>query len=66
MLKLNFSRPEFEELKQKLFFSELQLQIIEFRCLEYSREKMAALTHNSVPKIDREIRKIAEKIAKVI
>lgn len=66
MLKLNFSKPEFEELKKKIFFSELQLQIIEFRCMEYSREKMAALTHNSVPKIDREIRKIAEKIAKVI
>lgn len=66
MLKLNFTRPEFEALKQKIFFTELQLQIIEFRCLEYSRDKMALLTHNSVQKIDREIAKIVEKIAKVI
>ena len=66
MLKLNFTKAELQDLKEKIFLSELQEKILEYRCKEYSREKMAQLESCSVATIDREIKKIAEKIIKVI
>ena len=66
MLKLNFTKEELKELKEKLYLSEIQENIMEHRAKEYSRVKMAELEHCSVQTIDREIKKIAEKIAKVI
>ena len=66
MLKLNFTKQELIELKDKIYLSEIQEKIIEYRLKEYSREKMAQLEKCSIQTIDREIRKIAEKILKVI
>ena len=66
MLKLNFTKTELQELKDKIFLSEIQEKIIEYRLKEYSRVKMADLEHCSVATIDREISKIAKKIYKVI
>ena len=66
MLKLNFTKQELNELKEKLYLSEIQEKIIEYRCKEYSREKMAQLENCSIQTIDREINKIAKKIVKVI
>ena len=66
MLKLNFTKEELEALKDKLYLNELQEKIIEYRAKEYSRDKMALLANVSVSTIDREIKKLAEKIAKVI
>lgn len=66
MLKLNFTRSELDELKTKIFLSEIQERIIEYRLKEYSRVKMAQLENCSVQTIDREINKIAKKIFKVI
>jgi hypothetical protein len=66
MLKLNFTKAEFEELKKKIFLSEIQEKIIEYRLKEYSRVKMADLENCSVQTIDREISKIAKKILKII
>ena len=66
MLKLNFTKQELNDIKEKIYLSEIQEKIIEYRCKEYSREKMAQLEHCSVQTIDREIKKIAEKILKTI
>lgn len=66
MLKLNFTKAELQELKEKIFLSDIQEHIIEYRLKEYSRVKMAELENCSVQTIDREIRKIAKKILKVM
>ena len=66
MLKLNFTKAELVSLKEKIFLSEIQEKIIEYRLKEYSRVKMADLEHCSIGKIDKEINKIAEKIIKVL
>ena len=66
MLKLNFTKSELQDLKDKIYLSEIQERIIEYRLKEYSRVKMADLENCSVQTIDREISKIAKKILKII
>ena len=66
MLKLEFNRDELQALKDKLYLSDIQENIMEYRAKNYSRVKMAELEHTSVATIDREIKKIAAKIAKII
>jgi len=66
MLKLNFTKAELQELKDKIYLSEIQERIIEYRLKEYSRVKMAMLENCSVQTIDREINKMAKKILKVM
>ena len=66
MLKLNFSKTELQELKEKIFLSERQERIIEYRLRDISRTMMADLEKCDKSTIDREIKKIAEKIMKVL
>ena len=66
MLKLNFTKKELEELKNKIYLSEIQERIIEYRLKEYSRIKMAQLENVSIQTIDREINKLAKKILKIM
>lgn len=66
MLKLNFTSQELLDIKKKIFLSEIQERIVEYRLKEFSRIKMAELEHCSVQTIDREINKIAKKILKII
>jgi hypothetical protein len=66
MLKLNFTKQELQDLKDKIFLSEIQENILEYRLKEYSRVKMAQLENCSVQTIDKEISKLAKKIYKVI
>lgn len=66
MLKLNFTKLELQELKDKIFLSEIQERILEYRLKEYSRVKMAKLENCSIQTIDREINKLAKKIMKII
>lgn len=66
MLKLNFTKAELEDLKSKIYLSEIQERIIEYRLKEYSRVKMAQLENVSVQTIDREINKLAKKILKIM
>ena len=61
MLKLNFTKSELQDLKDKIYLSEIQERIIEYRLKEYSRVKMAMLENCSVQTIDREINKMAKK-----
>ena len=66
MLKLNFTKEELNILKDKIYLSDIQERIIEYRLKEFSRVKMAQLENCSIQTIDREISKIAQKIIKVI
>lgn len=66
MLKLNFTKAELEDIKQKIFLSEIQEKIIEYRLKDYSRVKMAELERVSLSTIDREINKISKKIFKIM
>ena len=66
MLKLNFTKNELQDLKDKIYLSEIQERIIEYRLKEYSRIKMAQLENCSIQTIDREINKLAKKILKLM
>ena len=66
MLKLEFNKDELQALKDKMYLSEIQEKIMEYRAKNYSRVKMAELEHVGVGTIDREIKKIAAKIARII
>ena len=66
MLKLEFTREEVELLKSKIYLSELQERILEYRLKEYSITKMAILENVSESTISRELNKVKRKIMKVI
>ena len=66
MLKLNFTKNEVEIIKSKIYLTELQEKIFEYRLKEYSITKMAMLEHCSESTISREIKKIKKKIMKII
>jgi len=66
MLRLEFTKNEVEEIKSKIYLSELQERIFEYRLKEYSITKMAMLENVSESTINRELRKVKRKIMKVI
>lgn len=66
MLKLELTREEADAIKSKVYFSEIQERIFEYRLKEYSVTKMAMLESCSESTINREIKKIKKKITKVL
>ncbi len=66
MLKLEFTKQEVNEIKSKVYFSEIQERIFEYRLKEYSITKMAMLENVSESTINRELCKIRKKIMKII
>jgi hypothetical protein len=66
MLKLDFTKQEVEEIKSKIYLSDIQERIFEYRLKDYSITKMAQLEYCSESKISKEIKKIKKKIMKVI
>ena len=66
MLKLEFTKDEFEDIKSTIYLNELQERIFEYRIREYSITKMAMLENCSESTISREIKKIKNKIKKII
>lgn len=66
MLRLDFSKEEYENIKNKIFLNELQERIFEYRIKEYSIAKMSILENCSESTINREIKKIKSKIKKII
>lgn len=66
MLRLEFTRKEVNEIKSKIYLSEMQERIFEYRLREYSITKMAMLENVSESTISRELKKIKRKIMKVI
>ena len=66
MLKLDFSKKEYENIKNKIFLNEFQERIFEYRIKEYSITKMAILENCSESSINRESKEIKNKIKKII
>ena len=66
MYKLDLTKQEIEEIKGKIYLSELQERILEYRLKEYTITKMAILENCSESTISREIRKLINKISKVL
>ena len=66
MFKLNLTREEVEILKKKIYLSDMQERILEYRLREYTITKMAMLEHCCEATISREINKIKEKLKKVL
>lgn len=66
MLKLDFTKSEVEDIKNKVYFTEMQERIFEYRLKEYTITKMAFLENCSESTISREINKIKRKIKKII
>ena len=66
MLRLEFTKQEVNEIKSKIYLSELQERIFEYRLKEYSITKMATLENCSESTISRELNKIKRKIMKII
>jgi hypothetical protein len=66
MLKLDFTKQEVEDIKSKIYLSDMQDRILVYRLKEYSITKMAQLEYCSESKISKELNKIKKKIMKVI
>ena len=66
MLKLEFTKQEVENIKSKIYLTEMQERILDYRLQEYSIVKMSMLEHCSESTISREINKIKKKIMRVI
>lgn len=66
MFKLELTKQELDNIKSKIFFSDIQERILEYRLKEFSITKMAQLENCSEATINREIRKIKDKINKVM
>ena len=66
MYRLNITKEEFEEIKKKVFLSEIQEKILEYRLKDYSITKMSQLENCSETTISRELKKAIDKISKVL
>lgn len=66
MVKFEFTKQEVEEIKSKIYLSELQERIFEYRLREYSITKMAMLENVSESTINRELKKVRRKIMRII
>ena len=65
-MKFDFTKTEYENIKNKIFLNEFQERIFEYRIKEYSITKMSILENCSESTINREIKKIKNKIKKII
>lgn len=66
MLRFEFTKQEVDEIKSKIYLSEIQERIFEYRLKEYSITKMAMLENVSESTINRELKKLRRKILKII
>ena len=66
MFRLEFTKQEVNIIKSKIYLSELQERILDYRLKEYSITKMALLENVSESTINRELKKVKRKIMKVI
>ena len=66
MLRFEFTKSEVNEIKDKIYLSELQERIFDYRMKEYSITKMAMLENVSESTINRELKKIKKKILRIL
>lgn len=55
MFRLNLTKEEVEDLKNKIYLSDIQERILEYRLRDYTITKMSQLEHCSETTINREI-----------
>ena len=66
MLKIDFTTSELNKIKEEIVFSELQESIIELKRKENTNIQICMKLHISQSKLSNELKKIAEKIAKIL
>lgn len=66
MLRFEFTKSEVNEIKDKIYLSEIQERIFDYRMKEYSITKMAMLENVSESTINRELKKIKKKILRIL
>lgn len=66
MSKFDFTKQEIADIKSKIYLSEDEEKILDMRLLNYSITKMAFEMKMSEPSISRRIKRIKDKIMKVI
>lgn len=62
MFKPELTKQDVEIIKEKIYLTEMQQRILEYRMKEYSIAKMSILEHVSERTISREISKLKKKI----
>lgn len=65
-MKFDFTKKEVNILYDNIYFNDFQKRILEYRLLDYSIIKIADIEHCSISTINREIKKIKDKITKYI
>lgn len=66
MTKLEFTKKEIADIKSKIYLSEDEEKILDMRLLNYSITKMAIEMNMSERTINRNIKKIKDKIRRII
>lgn len=64
MYKFNFDKEELKTLADKVYLTDIQKRIIEYRMLDYSIVKMASLESCGTATISRELNKALYKLGK--
>lgn len=65
-LQINYTKPELDKIKEIIYFSDLEIRIIDYRAKSIEREIMADMENLSVSTIDRRIKDISIKIKNAI
>lgn len=65
-MKFDFTKQEVEDIKSKIYLSDIQERIFEYKLKDYSITKMAMLENCSESTISKEISKLKKKILRVI
>jgi predicted DNA-binding protein (UPF0251 family) len=65
-LKLNYTKSEINKFKEEIYFTEDELEALEYWMLDYSLNKMADKMHLSTRTISRRKRSILDKINRAV
>lgn len=66
MLRFEFTNDELNKIKSKIHFTKREERIIDYRMDEKTIVEMSQLEHCDISTINRDIKKIRKKIAKVV
>lgn len=64
-MKLNYLKSEVKKLKEEIYFTDEELEILEYWNLDYSLTKIADLTHLSTRTVSRRKKSIKDKLDKI-
>lgn len=66
MCRFDFTRKEVEDIKSKIYFDEEEEKVFEMKLLNYSIARIAIELKTSEPTISRIIRRVKNKIKRVL